>query len=233
MTNRQEVGTAGRDSQGGLEVRDLRIHREGFEIRVNLHVRPGQRVALLGRSGCGKTTLLRAIAGLEPVHSGQVCLVGDDVTHLPTERRNLGVVFQDLALFPSLTVEQNLDFGLRVRGVSRKERELRLAPWVERFGLKGREKAALGYLSGGERQRVALIRTWVTKPRVLLLDEPFSALDAVLRADFQQLLMDLLAKDPVPVLWVTHDVSDLDRFATDQVAVRESSDGAIREFLGP
>jgi ABC-type nitrate/sulfonate/bicarbonate transport system ATPase subunit len=107
-----------------------------------------------------------------------------------------------------------------------------VAPWVERFGLKGKEKTAVGHLSGGERQRVALIRTWVTAPRVLLLDEPFSALDAALRAEFQKGLLDLLAKDPVPVLWVTHDVSDLDQFATDRVAVRESSDGMIREFFG-
>jgi ABC-type sulfate/molybdate transport systems ATPase subunit len=149
---------------------------------------------------------------------------------LPAEKRNFGFVFQDLALFPTLSVAQNLDFGLRVRGISQRERDLRMAPWVERFGLKGRERDPVSQLSGGERQRVALIRTWLTEPRVLLLDEPFSALDPVLRVEFRQALLEVLQRHPVPVIWVTHDDADLEHFATDQLEVKERDSGRIREF---
>ena len=214
-----------------LVISAVRMEREGFRIEADFKVKSGERVALLGRSGCGKTTLLRGVAGFEPLTHGQV-LSGDlDLSALPPERREVGFVFQDLALFPALSVGDNLEFGLRVRGLSKAERLKRLAPWVERFGLRGRESEPVGNLSGGERQRVALIRTWVTGPRALLLDEPFTALDPGMRAEFRAALLEVLAENPVPVLWVTHDHGELEAFATSRITVEETSGGGIRRFV--
>jgi len=217
-------------SSTGLQVQGLELHRPGFRIKASFQVEPGERLALVGRSGGGKTTVLRALAGLDPIQTGRVVLGQEELTHWAPEKRRFGYVFQDLALFPSLTVAENLEFGLRVRGYSKSECLKRLTPWVERFGLRGREHDSVGNLSGGERQRVALIRTWVTQPRVLLLDEPFSALDPVLRGEFRQALLDVLARNPIPVVWVTHDVADLEHFATRRLPLRESETGVLREF---
>lgn len=218
--------------KGGLEVQGLEILRPGFKILADLNVGPEERVALVGRSGCGKTTVLRAIAGLESTEQGKVRVAGQDWTGVRPEDRRFGFVFQDLALFPALTVGQNLEFGLRVLGVPPGERKSRIAVWADRFGLRGREHDSIGQLSGGERQRVALIRTWVTRPRILLLDEPFSALDSALRSEFRSALAELLSAEPVPLLWVTHDSSDLDAFATRRVEVQETQGGKLREFRG-
>jgi ABC-type Fe3+/spermidine/putrescine transport system ATPase subunit len=207
------------------------MERGAFRLEADFEVAPGERIALLGRSGCGKTTLLRGLAGLESVTAGDISVGGQPLGNLPAEKRGMGFVFQDLALFPALTVGQNLEFGLRVRGVRPAQRAREIASWVERFGLQGREREPVGNLSGGERQRVALIRTWVTRPKVLLLDEPFTALDPGMRAEFRKALLEVLDLHPVPVLWVTHDHSELNMFATGSIQALESDGGARRRFM--
>src|SRR5688500_15254051 len=173
----------------------------------------GELVALLGPSGCGKTTMLRVIAGLEVPDSGQVLLDGTTVsapgrTYVPPHRRQLGFVFQDLALWPHLTVRQNLDFVLGSSGLSRPEQDRRAH---DALALVRIEELAGRYphqLSGGEQQRVALARAIVPEPRVLLLDEPLSSLDAQLRADLRSELARLQRALSLTTVYVTHDRED-------------------------
>ena len=180
---------------------------------VSLEVLPGTAAVVLGPSGCGKTTMLRVIAGLEVPDSGQVLL--DDTTvsaagraHVPPHRRKLGFVFQDLALWPHLTVRQNLDFVLGSTGLSRSEQDRRAH---DALALVRIEELAGRYphqLSGGEQQRVALARAIVPEPRVLLLDEPLSSLDAELRADLRSELARLQRALSLTTVYVTHDRED-------------------------
>ena len=180
---------------------------------VSLEVLPGTAAVVLGPSGCGKTTMLRVIAGLEVPDSGQVLLNGTTVsapgrTHVPPHRRQLGFVFQDLALWPHLTVRQNLDFVLGSMGLSRPEQDRRAH---DALALVRIEKLAGRYphqLSGGEQQRVALARAIVPEPRVLLLDEPLSSLDAQLRADLRSELARLQRALSLTTVYVTHDRED-------------------------
>ena len=170
---------------------------------VDLAVEPGELVAVLGASGSGKSTLLRAIAGLEPPDGGRVLIDGDDQADVPPPRRGVAMVFQSFALFPHLSVERNIGFGLRARrepDVAERAREA--ARIVRLDGLLGRRPAEL---SGGERQRVALARALAARPRVLLLDEPLSNLDAQLRASTRTEIRRLQERTGVTTLYVTHD----------------------------
>ena len=173
-------------------------------LQVALAVEPGETVAVLGPNGAGKTTLLRVLAGLHPLDRGEVCLDGVVLDGDPCER-SVGVVFQDYLLFPHLSVLENVAFGLRARGRPRDRARSDAAGWLDRVGLADRASARPAALSGGESQRVALARALATEPRMLLLDEPLSALDATTRAatrrDLRRLLLD---HDGVRVL-VTHD----------------------------
>jgi iron(III) transport system ATP-binding protein len=170
-----------------------------------LAAEPGTVVALLGPSGCGKTTLLRCIAGLERVDAGEVWLahrlVSSPSTHLPPERRRVGMVFQDWALFPHFTVEQNVAYGLR-RG---ERKGGRVAQALAMVGLEGLGQRRPGSLSGGQQQRVALARALAPRPGVLLLDEPFSNLDTTLRVQVRSEVHQLLAELGVTTIFVTHD----------------------------
>src|SRR5689334_994638 len=149
---------------------------------VTLEVARGETMVLLGPSGCGKTTLLRIIAGLEtPDAGGRVLFNKVDVTRVPIERRNIGMVFQSYALFPNMNVADNIGYGLKVRGVSAAERGARIAELIALTGIEGLEYRRIDQLSGGQRQRVALARAVAVRPSVLLLDEPLTALDAALR----------------------------------------------------
>ena len=172
---------------------------------VSLAAEPGTVVALLGPSGCGKTTLLRCIAGLERVDAGEVWLahrlVSSPSTHLPPERRRVGMVFQDWALFPHFTVEQNVAYGLR-RG---ERKGGRVAQALAMVGLEGLGQRRPGSLSGGQQQRVALARALAPRPGVLLLDEPFSNLDTTLRVQVRSEVHQLLAELGVTTIFVTHD----------------------------
>jgi spermidine/putrescine transport system ATP-binding protein len=172
---------------------------------VCLDVRAGEFLTLLGPSGCGKTTLLRMIAGFETPDAGAVWLDGRDVTHLAPYRRNVNQVFQSYALFPHLTVRDNIAFGLRMQKMRRAESDARVAETVALVSLDGLEERKPQQLSGGQRQRVALARALAPRPSVLLLDEPLSALDAKLRHAMQLELKRLQRRLGMTFIFVTHD----------------------------
>ncbi len=172
---------------------------------VSLKIREGEILTLLGPSGSGKTTLLRVIAGFETPDVGSVWLDGKDVTQAAPYERDVRLVFQSYALFPHLTVEENIAFGLKMLGVSRSEQKARVNEGVELVQIGGLEKRKPSELSGGQRQRVALARALVCKPKVLLLDEPLSALDARLRDAMQVELKKLQQKVGITFVFVTHD----------------------------
>ena len=173
---------------------------------TDLVVEPGEVLALLGPSGCGKTTLLRLIAGLESPDPGSSIRFGDtDVTHVPIEQRNVGMVFQHYALFPQMSVQANIGYGLKIRGTPEAERQRIVGELVDLVRLNGLEKKRPTELSGGQRQRVALARAVAAKPRVLLLDEPLTALDAKLKESLRDELADLLRRLHITAVHVTHD----------------------------
>ena len=196
---------------------------------VTLHVHAGEFLTLLGPSGCGKTTLLRMISGFETPTRGRVFLSGQDVTELPPYRRDVNQVFQSYALFPHLTVQNNIAFGLRSRKTPRLEINRRVATAVDLVGLKGMEHRRPEQLSGGQRQRVALARALICEPKVLLLDEPLAALDAKLRRAMQLELKKLQQRLGITFVFVTHD-QDEAIVMSDRIAV--INHGRI-EQIGP
>ncbi|WP_116284284.1 ABC transporter ATP-binding protein [Subtercola boreus] len=197
---------------------------------LNLHVRPGEFVALLGPSGCGKTTALRSVAGLESVTSGGVAIGGVDVTDQPTNRRDLGMVFQSYSLFPHLDAARNVEFGLRMRKVPATLRRTRALEALEMVGLGGFGDRYAHQLSGGQQQRVALARALVTRPRVLLLDEPLSALDAKVRVQLRDEIRRIQTELGITTLFVTHDQEEALAVA-DRVAVMRA--GTIEQIGTP
>jgi ABC-type Fe3+/spermidine/putrescine transport system ATPase subunit len=172
---------------------------------VDLEVEQGEIVCLLGASGSGKTTLLRVIAGLEMADSGDVLLNRQSIIPVPVYQRDFGLMFQDFALFPHMNVFQNVAFGLRMRGMRRKEQQQRVQEVLELVGLSGFEKRDVAGLSGGERQRVALARSLAPNPRLLLLDEPFGALDASLRERLALEVREIIQNAGLTAIHVTHD----------------------------
>lgn len=173
--------------------------------RVDLEVPEGQMVCFLGPSGCGKTTLLRLIAGLELPSGGRILLNEGDVTRLPAHRRDIGMVFQSLALFPHLSIAENIAYGLRIRGVPADKRRERASELLELVRMPGVENRAISQLSGGQRQRVAIARALALEPQLFLLDEPLSALDAKLREEMQVEIRLLQQRVGVTTILVTHD----------------------------
>ncbi|SDK39928.1 putative spermidine/putrescine transport system ATP-binding protein [Agrobacterium fabrum] len=172
---------------------------------IDLHIEQGEFFSLLGPSGCGKSTTLRMIAGFIRPSSGQILIGSDDVTHLPPEKRDIGIVFQNYAIFPHLSVAENIAFGLKLRKKSREEIDSSVAFALRQVGLMGYENRYQRQLSGGEQQRVALARVLVTEPRILLLDEPLSALDKSLREEMKYWIKDLQKKLGITTVYVTHD----------------------------
>ena len=172
---------------------------------INLEVKTGYLVALLGPSGSGKSTLLRAIAGLEQPDTGRIYLTGRDATYQTVQERNIGFVFQHYALFKHLTVRENIAFGLDIRKVSKPKALNRADELLELVQLKGLGNRYPSQLSGGQRQRVALARALAVQPKVLLLDEPFGALDAKVRKDLRNWLRQLIEQVKVTTVFVTHD----------------------------
>ena len=172
---------------------------------VSLDIMPGEFFVLLGPSGCGKTTLLRMIAGFEIPTSGQILIDGQDMAEVPPNKRPVNMVFQSYAVFPHMTVAQNVGYGLKIAGIGADEIRSRVAEALELVKLDGLDARMPDQLSGGQRQRVALARSLVMRPKVLLLDEPLSALDAKLRAQMQFELADLQDKVGITFITVTHD----------------------------
>lgn len=172
---------------------------------VSLDILPGEFFVLLGPSGCGKTTLLRMIAGFELPTEGQILIDGQDMAHVPPNKRPVNMVFQSYAVFPHMSVADNVGYGLKIAGVGRSEREDRVREALELVKLGGLEDRTPDQMSGGQRQRVALARSLVMRPKVLLLDEPLSALDAKLRAQMQFELADLQEQVGITFVTVTHD----------------------------
>ena len=175
---------------------------------LNLSVAAGETVALLGASGSGKSTLLAMLAGLEPPDAGRVMFAGQDVTHWPPERRRFALMFQDFALFPHLNVQDNVAFALVEQRMPKTQARQQAVAMLARFGLADRAVAAVTQLSGGEQQRVALARALLSAPRLLLLDEPFSALDADLRLRLRLEFAQRIAEAGMACVLVTHDEAE-------------------------
>lgn len=201
-----------------LELRDIHFgytRHERVIAGLSLHVEAGQVHCILGPSGCGKSTLLRLICGLERLASGSILIsdriVADQQIHLPPERRRVGLVFQDYALFPNLTVRQNIQFGVRAKQrATRNDVANRFLALVNMSQYSDRMPHTL---SGGQQQRVALARALANEPRVMLLDEPFSGLDSELRAALRTELLELLQSSQIATLMVTHDPQEADAVA--------------------
>lgn len=172
---------------------------------INLEVEKGELLTLLGPSGCGKSTLLRCLAGLEEVQEGVIMLEDKDITHVDARLRQIGMVFQQYSLFPNMTVEQNLAFGLKIKKLSKEEIKKEVEGVLKMVGLEDKAKSYPSQLSGGQQQRVALARAIVTKPKVLLLDEPLSAIDAKLRKNLQVEIRKIQKELNITTIFVTHD----------------------------
>ncbi|PWJ86278.1 ABC-type Fe3+/spermidine/putrescine transport system ATPase subunit [Pseudaminobacter salicylatoxidans] len=198
--------------------------------KMNFEIRKGEFLAIMGSSGCGKTTTLRMLAGLEAPSEGEIRLAGKRINDLPTWQRDTPMVWQSLALFPFLTVRENVEFSLRMRGIGRSERRKRVDMWLERMQITEFADRNVAHLSGGQRQRVALARSLVTEPEILLLDEPLSALDAHLKVRMQTVLSNLQRELGITFVYVTHSQSEAFSMA-DRVVIM--SRGRIEQIGNP
>ena len=197
---------------------------------VNLSIEPGEFFAFLGPSGCGKTTLLRLIAGFNHADTGRVAIGGQDISGLPPWKRDVGMVFQSYALWPHMTVRRNVAFGLEERGVKRTEIERRVEAALGLVGLGHLAERRPSQLSGGQQQRVAVARTVAVEPKVLLLDEPLSNLDAKMRVQVRRELRDLQQRLGLTTIFVTHDQEEANTIC-DRIAVM--NDGVVQQVGTP
>jgi putative spermidine/putrescine transport system ATP-binding protein len=197
---------------------------------LDLAVQPGELIALLGPSGCGKTTALRIAAGFEKPDTGTVAVDGVDVTHRPAHKRNMGMVFQSYSLFPNLTVDANVEYGLRTRKLPVDERRQRVGEMLELVQLSRMAKRYPHQLSGGQQQRVALARALAIRPEVLLLDEPLSALDAKVRLVLRDEIRRVQTTLGITTLFVTHDQEEA-LGISDRVGVMSS--GRLEQLADP
>jgi spermidine/putrescine transport system ATP-binding protein len=214
---------------------------------VNLEIEAGEFIAIMGSSGCGKTTTLRMLAGLETPTGGEIRLNNQRMNELKAHERETPLVWQSLALFPFLTVQENVEFGLKMRGVPKSERAARAKKWLQRMEIDQFAERSIDQLSGGQRQRVALARALVTEPPVLLLDEPLSALDASLVVRMQSVLTRLQKELGITFIYVTHSHSEafamadrivimsegyVEQVGTAQEIYREPASRFVAEFVG-
>ncbi|WP_214317733.1 ABC transporter ATP-binding protein [Nonomuraea sediminis] len=233
-TDTAPVTGAAPQAPGGATV-EFRALRRAFGTAtaldgLDLAVRPGELLALLGPSGCGKTTALRMLAGFEHPDSGQVLVDGKDVTSIPAHRRDAGMVFQSYSLFPHLSAADNVAFGLKMRKIGTAQRRARAAELLELVGLPDHAQRFPHQLSGGQQQRVALARALALRPRVLLLDEPLSALDAKVRTNLREEIRRLQRELGITTLFVTHDQEEALSMA-DRVAVMNA--GRLEQCAAP
>ncbi len=228
------VASSVRETTSGASVALRGLHRHYGRVRaldgLDLEIEPGELVVLLGPSGCGKTTALRILAGLEQVTSGVVAVGGRDITGVPANKRDMGMVFQAYSLFPHMTVRENVAFGLRLRNRARATREARAREMLEMVGLVEHENRFAHQLSGGQQQRVALARALAIQPSVLLLDEPLSALDAKVRVQLRDEIRRVQLEVGTTTLFVTHDQEEALAVA-DRVGVM--SEGRLEQIGDP
>lgn len=215
-----------------LEVKSIKKYYGDTEAihDMSLKVQDGELLAFLGPSGCGKTTLLRIIAGLIPATEGQVLFGGKDVTNMAAQKRNAAMVFQNYALFPNMTVRENVEFGLKVRRYSRKECREKAMKILDCVQLTELSERKIQELSGGQRQRVALARALVTEPDILLFDEPLSNLDQKLRISMRKVIRDLQQEFKITSIYVTHDQEEAMSIA-DKIAVMDN--GILQQLDTP
>ncbi|AGT42799.1 ABC transporter ATP-binding protein [Treponema pedis] len=196
-----------------LTVENLTKRFDKKNISISFSVKKGGALALLGPSGCGKTTILKMIAGLLVPDSGSVFLDGKDITEIPAGKRKIGMVFQDYALFPHLSVEDNIAYGLVSHGMSKRNARAEAGKWILNFNLSGLEKRKPDLLSGGEKQRVSLARSLAVHPALILFDEPLSALDTELRLRLRKELRENRSLLGYTAVYVTHDKEEAEELA--------------------
>lgn len=206
-----------------LELRNIQKKYDGITVlkNINLTIADGEIVSILGPSGCGKTTLLNLILGLTGTDGGKILFNGEDITHVPMEKRGFNIVFQDYALFPNLNVKQNITYGLRNRPELATKDEV--AELIHILGLEAHLEKKIEQLSGGQKQRVALARTMVMKPKILLLDEPLSALDGVIKESIKDKIKEIAREYHLTTIIVTHDPEEALTLSDKVLIVNEGS----------
>ncbi len=211
---------------GTIHISNLRVTRGEFVLRVDgLDVHAGEIFAILGSTGSGKTVLMESIAGAYPIDEGSILLDGKEAQSLPIQQRHLGILYQDYALFPHLNVWENIAYGLRRARPRRPDVEERVSEMLELFGIGHLAQRFPGVISGGEAQRVALARALVMRPDILILDEPFSALDPTTKGIMYETLRDIHARFGCTIVFVTHDFNEAQTLA-DRVGI--ILDGSLR-----
>ena len=215
-----------------LRITELSVALQKNSIlkHINLEINTGEFISLLGASGCGKTTLLKSIAGLLDVKEGDIQINGKSIMKQPPEKRGTVIVFQDLRLFPHMTVEQNIGFTMDIKKVSKEIKKKRVAELLHAVQLEGFEKRKIREMSGGQKQRVALARALAADPKILLLDEPFSSLDENLRCEMAELVRKLHREMGLTVVMVTHDKEEAMK-VSDYIALMK--DGEVLQYDNP
>lgn len=211
---------------GSIKIHDLRVRRGSFVLNVSaLDVRPREIFAILGSTGSGKTVLMEAIAGACSWNTGEILLDGKRANSLPVQQRHLGILYQDYALFPHMTVRENVEYGLRARKIGGNEARKRVDRLLASFGIDGIADRYPGIISGGEAQRTALARALVLEPEILLLDEPFSALDPATKRQMYSVMREVHERFDCTIVFVTHDFAEA-RILADRVGI--VLDGSLR-----
>jgi putative spermidine/putrescine transport system ATP-binding protein len=234
ITSATAAGVPARAASGGAPVSLREVSKSFGAVRalkgLSLEIAPGELVALLGPSGCGKTTALRILAGFEIADSGTVTVDGKDISPVPAAKRDMGMVFQSYSLFPNMSALENVGFGLRMRKMRSAERRRRSHELLDMVGLSPQASQFPHQLSGGQQQRVALARALAIEPRVLLLDEPLSALDAKVRLQLREQIRSLQQRLGITTLFVTHDQEEALSMA-DRVGVMK--EGTLEQVAAP
>jgi len=213
-----------------IRVLDISKCYSDFSLKVSFEVYEGEFVSILGPSGSGKTTVLHIIAGFIPPDSGKIIKDGDDITKVQPEKRNIGIVFQDFALFPFLSVYSNIAFGLKLKRLSKKEIDSEVKKIASTFGINNLLGKYPDSISGGEKQRVALARAMITKPDILLMDEPMSSLDAKIGEKLRDELRDFHRRFGITIIYVTHDQTEA-MYLSDRIVLMKN--GRIEQISSP